>query len=485
MTQWIFLILAPLLFFTACSESEKPSKPDSKVEGQGTLGKIENALNIIDPDGKPIAGAKVLIGRALNDPFVGNFFVTDANGQIPLPEAWKNAQPITVQANGYVRLTQFARLPQVATFQLRGNSKQPSLEINGATIGHQVKNYDGNIDFGLVMSAMSRNDILTLDLNKVISNQVDKISVAGVEVEIPSNITLPRQSESYLFFPITLDKPNYRLSFSEKGVQRIFAAAGKFPFKTVIDQMRGGKKFYDVINLFSITSGVVRDVNVANGVRQDLPIGELSFAAPKNFKAPNINSNQVLITLATADMNGWLVPTDLKRLQANQTVAMTTLTGKTNFALGVLKNADEFDSSTSGADRLSAVILPFQGALSPQFLSLIPDPKVLGNGDLQSFKPASLRGVNALATYAIYSEVKEIPLGSGDAKLPFLNRLWEVYAPEWVDHMDMPVWPEGTPKPAKKRWEVSYIGSQLKDKVDLGQAVIDAATHVTHSSLDF
>lgn len=483
MTKRILLLLSPLLFFTACSETEKPSKPESQVETQGAQ-KIENGLTVVDDDGRAIAGAKILIGNALNDPFPGNFLITDANGQIAIPTAWTKAQPVTVQAPGFVRLTQFARLPQEATFQLRRNSKQPTLQLSGITTGHAVKNRDGFVDFGLVMSAMSRNDILALDLNKVVSSQVDKMTVAGQDIEIPSNITLPVQTESYLFFPITLNKPNYRLFFPEKGVQRVFAAAGRFPFKTVIDEMRGGKKFYDVINYFSITSGVVRDVNITNGARQDLPIGELSFNAPKSFKAPNLGKNQVLITLSTADLNGWLVPTDLKRLQSNQTVSMATLNGKPNFALGVLKNADEFDSSSAGTDRLSAVILPFQGALTPQFLPLIPNPKVLANGDLQSMKPASLRGVNELATYAIYSEVKEIPLGS-DAKLPFLNRLWEVYAPEWVDHMDMPIWPEGTLRPEKKRWEVAYIGSQLKDKVDLGQAVIEAATHVTHSSLDY
>lgn len=296
-------------------------------------------------------------------------------------------------------------------------------------------------------------------------------------------MALPRQRESYIL-PIRLEKPSYRLSFAKEGVQRVFAAQGRFPFKSVVDDARKGVPFYDLINHFSIMGGVVRDLQIKGPGKVDLPVNELKFATRRNFKAPALGGNEVMISMAVADLNGWLVPTDVKKLGSNESRALSVMNDGNILALGVLKKSDEFEGA--GMDRLSAVLSPFTtSGFTPQFLSLIPDPQVLSSGDLRFTRPSQApSSVNALATIAIYSEIKEIPTNNGKT-IPFLSRLWEVQAPRWVDGMNLPTWPEGTPKPLKKRWEVAYIGSQSKQNVELGQAVIDAATHVTHSSKDF
>jgi hypothetical protein len=442
-----------------------------------------NVITVTNEDGQALAGAKILIGQKLGNPFQGNFLTTNAQGKVAAPEAWTDTQPVTVHAPGYVRLTHFGRRSAMLGFQLRKATKEPSLELNGVTNGHEVKNSDGQADFGLVISALTRNDVLAFDLNKVISNKMDIIKVMGQELPVPSNVTLPKQRENYIL-PITIDKPGYRLYFGEKGTQRVFAAKARFPFKKVVNELRANKKFYELINEFDLLGGIVRDVSIsATKTRLDLDVAELSFTETRSIKAPDVSNNEVLISLATADMNGWLVPTDVKRLTSNETRKMSVLTGQTPYSVSVLKRADEFEGS-EGTDRLSAVILPFKNGVNPQFLDLIRNPRVASNGEVQIQKPKPVLNVNELATYAIYSDVREIPAG-GDVKIPFLVRLWEVYAPEWVDTLSMPVWPEGTPEPAKKRWEVTYIGSQTRNSAELGQPTIDAATHVTHSSVDF
>ncbi|MNT17354.1 hypothetical protein D3C72_1524980 [compost metagenome] len=63
---------------------------------------------------------------------------------------------------------------------------------------------------------------------------------------------------------------------------------------------------------------------------------------------------------------------------------------------------------------------------------------------------------------------------------------WEVYAANWVDRMDLPQWPDEAPAGAgKKRWDVNFVGSQTSSQPALGPAMIEAATHVTHSSVTF
>lgn len=479
--HWMLILCFPFLMWS-CSDDEGSSKPKPgnaiDYAEQESLGFI----TVLGESGQPLAGAKILIGSGLNEPFAGNFLTTDAKGQIMRPNAWTSAQAITVQAGGHVRVTHFGRSPGGATFRLRAQSKVPTLEISGITTGHTVRDGDGQVDFGLVMSALTRNDILAFDLTKVISNRFDTLSIMGQRLDIPSNIALPRQRENYIL-PIRLEKPVYRLSFAEQKVERVFAAQGRFPLKAVVDELRRGTPFHELINQFSLIGGVVRDIQIRNGGRIDLPVNETTFSTRRELRAPALGAQEVMVSLSVADLNGWLVPTDVKRLSSNETRALGVMNGATNLALGVLKNVSEFEGPS--VDRVSATILPFTNGLRPDFLPLIRDPEVISDSEIRFDRPGQAPSqVNQLGTVAIYSEVKEIPIGNGSS-LPHLARLWEVYAPAWVDRMNLPVWPEGTPKPLKKRWEVAYIGSQTKQTAELGQNLIDAATHVTHSSKDF
>lgn len=483
MKKLLAACLLPLAVI-GCGKDDKPdSKPGQVVETLEEGISTQNAvvLTITSETGTPLKGAKVLIGWSKDRPFAGNFLVADANGQITAPAEWTEPLPITAQAAGFVRLTYLAQPPKSATLKLRPVNKEPKLELSGQTTGHTVVNGDGQTDFGLVMSALTRNDLLAFDLNKVISTQTDEISAIGQKINIPSNITLPNQRESYIL-PITLNKPAYRLYFGDRGQYRVFAAQGRFPFKTVIDEVRANKKFYELINHFNITGGVIRDIRLsADRSKLDLPVTELKFDEKRALRAPTIRADEVVIALAAADVSGWLIPTDVKQLASNGTINMSVMKQRSSFAINVLKRSNEFEEGP-GQDRLSATIVPFTANVRPSMLPLINNPRLASNGDLLLPKPTTVSGVNELATYTIFSEVKQIPMG--DSQVPFLSRIWEVYAPEWMSTMALPKWPEGTPAPRAKRWEVAYIGSNKTSSVELGQPVIEAATHVTHSSLD-
>lgn len=484
MKKFLLLALVAPLWLTGCSDDKKSDKPKSDKAWENiltNLGFAPSGFNVVDETGAPVAGAKILIGHASGTPFAGNFLVTDAQGHADTPAEWTTDEPVTVQAPGYVRLTYLAQSPKAISFKLRKVNVPPTFELTGVTNGHPVVDKDGYVDFGLVISAMSRADALAFDLTKVVSNESDHITVVGQDVEIPSNITLPRQKETY-FLPITLDKPAYRMYFAEKGIQRVFAARGRFPFKEVIDQVRAKTPFYQLINYFTISGGSVKDIDVkSNQNRKDFDVNEIRFTDKLNVKAPALPDGKVFIAAAVADMNGYMIPTDFKKLESNEKMPLAIMKGQPPMIVGVVKNEDEFEGK--GADRLSSVILPFKDGVTPQPLGLIADPRVAADGDLLITRPAVQAGVSELATYGLLSEVREVTLAQGTTKLPI--RMWEVYAPGFVSTLDLPVWPEGTPAPAHRRWEATYIGSVTNTQSDLGAAVIDASTHVTHSSVDF
>ena len=485
MKRFVMAAMVPALLL-GCSEQ---NKQHSNVGGNErsmfeNLWNLEaNVITIKTVDDQPIAGAQVLIGDAANSPFTGNFLTTNAAGQVDIPAGWNQALPITVQANGFIRTTYMAQTPGPLTFNLRPTKTgQTQFEVKGAVQNLPVKNGDDQIDFGLVMAAFTKLDLLSFDLNNVISPQTDKITALGQDIEVPSNISLPNQSERYAFFTITLDKPLYRIYFGQKGVNRVVAVRGRFPFRSTVDSLRGGSEFYELINNFKITGGGVRDLDVQGGSSQlNIPGTDLNFTDSKKVTAPAIRGDEMFIAVGVANQSGYMIPTDIKNVASTKSQALNTLPNSNQMLLSVLKKTADMKS---GDDRMSATLLPFAAQTAPKMLPLIASPTLSGANQVVFPQFNSIEGVNPLATYSVISSQVEVQ--QGPAKVKIMNPQWEIYAPNWVTGMTLPTWPgDSRASNAKKRWEVSFIGSQTASQAKLGPAIIDAATHVTHSSVSY
>ncbi|WP_413290723.1 hypothetical protein [Bdellovibrio sp. HCB337] len=485
-TQLRSLVLLSALFtlgLTGCSD-DKTSKPTTRklwgiFEAQNT------GLTIVGEDLQPLVGAKILIGQELDMPFAGNYLVTDSNGHIDLPAGWTGAEPVTIDAANHVRATYFAQEPGDRTYRLRRktNTTTTQFEVKGITQGHTIQDRDGFIDFSLVIPAMTRNDFLAFDINSVISPQSDIISVLGQEAEVPSNIAFPKQKESYIL-PVTLDKPDYRIYFAEGGVQKVFAARGRFPFKDVVDKLRNKVPFYDLVNDFTISGGGVKDLNLTKSSTQaDLSVKDFDFKSKVNVLAPIIAGDETMMVVGVAHMNEYMIPTDVKLMKSKQKIAISVLDAKAS-VFSVLKKTKDLESNDEpGSDRLSAVLVPAGAGSAPQFLPIMADPTLDSNGDMLVQKMNPIAGVNPVATYAILAEVRETVQGA--QKIQVNSGYWEMYAHNWIEAVNLPKWPEGNQITGKKHWEINLIGSQTVSEVDLGPAMINNATHVTHSSLDF
>ncbi len=71
------------------------------------------------------------------------------------------------------------------------------LEIKGTTENYVIKNNDGLVDFSLIIPGMDYEQMINFDLGKVISPANDILKVASYTVELPSNLSLPQQTEKY------------------------------------------------------------------------------------------------------------------------------------------------------------------------------------------------------------------------------------------------------------------------------------------------
>lgn len=483
----LLLTLAIPALIAGCGKDkdDKGSKPGKAVESGSDLGGMfqtmdASIITVTDINQQPVKGAQVLVGNALNTPFAGNFLTTNELGQVTVPAEWATNEPITVQAAGYMRATYMDQAPGAISFQLRTLVRKTQHEIKGVTNNLPIKEKDGFIDFGLVMPAMSRLDLLNFDIGSIISPHEDKISVLGNELKLPANLSIPKQSEKYNFLlTATLDKPLYRVYAPRSGITRMYVARGRFPFRETADELKGGKEIMDVVNSFTISGGGIRDMDVRGPVEKNLPTMDLNFTESKNVVAPTLRSDETFISAAIANQSGYMIPTDFKKLTTNQKLALNVLPGSKQFVLGILMKTDEM---TKEHDRRSATLLPFIGGVSPKMLPLIGAPSV-SRSEVVMPKISPVAGINPIATYAVLAKEEEVTQGA--VKVKVMNPHWEVYAGAWVERLSLPQWPDDAGFTGKKRWEVNFVGSQTASQAPVGPAMIESATHVTHNSVNF
>ncbi len=471
------LALCLSVALAGCSKDDKP-KP-KEFNPFSFFEKVQTpALKLVNEAGEPLPQAQILIGHGQGE-FAGNYGQTDQNGEFAIPAAWTHPAMVTVDAPGYIRATYVGLSPEAKVITLK-KKYTGQVQLSGITSGHPIKNRDGFIDFSLVMSAMTRQDLLNFQVQKVVSRIYDTITVVGQDINIPANVSIPRQTESY-FIGITLDKPQYRLFFNDKGVQRVFAARGRFPFKQVVDGFRSNKEVFDMINFFTLTGGSIRDVNLTGDSNKlDIPVMDLTFADKKTFKAPQLDSSETMVALTVSDQNGYLIPTDVKRLNSNESVNLTVWNEHPVYLAQVIKNKNEFDTSKPGADRLSAILLPFDEHVTSNYLPLISFPANKGHNLFAI--PQVNSDIHKLATYGLISDVK-VEKDGGDIKKT-ADPEWEVYAPDWVSEIQLPEWAWNKSAPAT-RFEVSLVGSTSSDTIPLGPQMMEKATHVTRSSVEY
>jgi len=484
LSKLLLAALTATLFLTSCSK-DKGEKKEPKTQGQvtatprfGSHGQL--LMAVTDLQGQPLANAQVLISDALNQPFANNFITTDAQGQFEAPADWDSEQVVTISAPGYLRASYFGQIPLGQNFQLRSSKTGKNFELKGNGVGFKVVDKDGLVDFGLMLPVLNRQDLFAFDPNKVISPEVDVISVYGQKLEIPSNVSLPKQKEKYGIFTVTLDKPAYRMYFPEPGRQIIYTARGQFPFEKVAKEMQNGKSFLDVINYFSIKGGSLREIDITQPKQtQDLPVNELNFTDKRSFRAPAFSSDETLLAVPVSLYKGGMIPTDLKNVTSNSTNQMTVASGSEPQLLVVLqkKPAKGYELNDG---RLSAVLMNFTDGVQPMALPLMEKPQMVSPNEIHLRLIPQPEYVHKAATYVLMSTVEQVGKNT-----QLVTRRWEAYMSEWRANVRLPKWPNEVAPKLTQRWEVSLVGADEDKGVDLGPGLLDTVSHATYSSADF
>lgn len=439
-------------------------------------------LTVVDQNGKPIPNAQILIGSDLNQPFANNFIATDSVGGFQAPDGWSRPEAVTISAPGFVRATYLKQSPKGQSFALRPIEGGNLYQLNGHTTGHNVVDYDGQIDFGLVIPAISKAGFFNLDISDFISTDTDTITVAGKSMALPSNITLPKQQESY-FITIELNKPDYRLNFKNNGMKPVFAAKGRFALDDMVNAYQSGKQIFELANNFSMLGGVIKEVTL-NGSKttENLDTTKMAFRSKVSVTGPQMRSDEMTMATPLSPYKEYYYPTDVKNLEQNRRQDLTVDTSNGSL-LTILKKKSEAQPKNM-VDRMSISLQTLKNGMTPTLLPLMSNPSVKSAFEVSIPTINNLGGLYNGASYAVLSHVKKVPMGKNTVDV--LSNIWEVYSPEWESHVSIPQWPNEKAPAGSLRWQVTLtaVPSQMNN-VDLGPKWLEAATHATRSSADF
>ncbi len=440
-------------------------------------------FSILDQDGQPVPNAKIMIGPRENVPFPGNVVRANDKGALAAPSEWTDAQPVTIEATGFVRATYFSATPNQATFVLRRAVNFGKVELKGQTSGFGQLRTDGFLDLGLVIPAISRREVANLGVSHLISPEIDRMTVLGQDLTIPSNITFPDQTENYIF-PIRFNKPQYRSYVAEQGAYKFVALHGRVPFRQTVDDLRSGKSFFDILNTIDFRQGSVNDVMLNQASTSlNLAVNGGTLGKTLSFTAPSYAQGNIVLAAAISQDGSLYYPTDLKNVAAGSSVQLAVPASQAPKLILASLRAKNLPTTGAASEFTSSAILPANASQAVEFLPAVQAP-TLSNQVLNLDQPTAPASLTPVLTFATLNKVEMV--SNGDIKVERKTPQWDVYVPAWTAQMELPLFPSTEPgTPERMRWEVAYGAVANGVTVtEFGPKAVETVTHITRSALD-
>ncbi|MBC87243.1 MAG: hypothetical protein CL677_08705 [Bdellovibrionaceae bacterium] len=377
-----------------------------------------------------------------------------------------------------------------------------TFEIKGLATEFGNLRKDGWIDFSLVLPALTRNDLLDLQMSTIISPETDTLDLPfGKDQEVPSNVTFPRQKERYSFITITFEKPFYRFFINEPGVYKMTATHGKVKLRKMIDDAEDDKSLFEMINNFVFIGGGTRDVVVNdNMVDQDIAVNEYQFDHSIPAASPQLDPGVGILTVALSERDGLLIPTDMKSLGSQQSIEMKTLNDgapktlvhymrlddlraqSTHLRKELFASAENSPSRTMSLAQSSLVIQESGFGEAPEFLDLVEGP-LLSETALNFTPPRHLRGLEAVATRVSLQEV--IVEQSEQGSFEKTTTLWAHNFEGWLGQLEKPNLDIDLDPNKTYRWSVQYFAQPTGIATHNNTLDLTHVTHITQNASDF
>lgn len=472
------LLSCLVLFAVACS-------PQKDAQNQGDDQKKlkpSNAysIQVKSQSGFPVANANLLLGVEYSE---DRFFTADENGVVTVPaDLWQENMALTVGADNFIRASYLDMAPGTYDLVMNELPKERNYGVSGITKGFGSLKKDGWADFSMVAPSFDRQQLIGFELSYVISDQMDTMTIYGQDISIPSNISFPKQKESYGFFPVTLDKPTYRMPFYFPGEYQLAAIHGRFPFKEVVGKMRDGQSVFEVVNDFQFKQVGLTTLDISGpSHEQDLEINHIQFDEEKTIATPAFSQDDILMFISLNQNEKGYFPSGLRRVEPSSNAKLQFAQGFEHHLLAVLTQEGTGEGKAKISNKMSIQIMPLNSSAPVSLLNRVESPVVNGTS-IEMRPPERNRFVRDGGTYLSLTSIqtKENP----HVEMYETRKLWEVYADRWVEAVDLPQWPTGLSQDTKLRWEVMFLGSDSDEKSAVGPSLIRKASHVSRNTVD-
>ena len=474
------LILSLAAFgLIACSENG--SSPAPTGDTPKVFGETSPVITVTDQTGTPLVGAKILFGTTYDE---NKMLETDARGQVSIDDKlWTSRTYITIDHPNFVRATYVGVEPVSMDVKLNPLMKERAYGISGITTGFGSLAKDKWADVSVVAPMFRREQLVGFDLSYVISDQMDQMKVMGRTINIPSNISFPKQKEKYGWFTITLNKPSYRMPFFFPGAYDLIALHGRFPFEKTIDKVRGGDNIFSVVNDFVINQGGITRVDIdGNDHEMDLPINNIQFEKEVELMSPSVDAGEVTMIVGLNKQADRYFPSGIKYVKAQENVKINFSAEHESLALAFQSEEVETDKDTKGiSNKISIEVMPLNQSSSFNLLERVESPAWENDGLVFDI-PADNEEVFQGGTYVSLTVYEND--ANPHAEVPNSQKQWEFYAPNWLDRMEVPEWPTGLSQEKNLRWEVMFLGKKNNSAVPLGAEILKEASHVSRNTLD-
>ena len=246
---FLSLIALTTVFFLGCDrwQMHSGSQPGSIVK---TFSGAPN-LTVQDINGNPIASAQIMIGDSVGVPFANNVLTADANGTLAVPTAWTAPTSLSISAAGFVTASFLHTLPIAGIFKLRKQVLQNTVEYSGNTTGYPAFDDFSIAHISLVFEAINRSELANFSLAKIMSPESDSFSVLNNTVNVPSNLSIPDQTLSYIIH-INVSKPLFRIPLQAASDHVMVGLHAQFPVTDLVRSVRNKASLFEMVNFFKL-----------------------------------------------------------------------------------------------------------------------------------------------------------------------------------------------------------------------------------------
>lgn len=226
-----------------------------------------------------------------------------------------------------------------------------------------MEDHDGKIHLGFFTPSIPIVSLLDLTSDKFLAPDVK--AYLYKETELPGNIVLPEQEETYWgFISVYILKPRYEMPLRAGQTYHLAALSGELPFKKFASDYLNKKPLLSLLNMVSLNQfGMVPNVTMPNEKKSlDIPLSH-TLETKLHVQLPEAPLNRDIIYISGGSFNeepSSFFPFDFKTNSRNdkaKEALLKTLPSSSTFRDTLFTLAVDLPSTTSDKRPLDTAIL--------------------------------------------------------------------------------------------------------------------------------